>query len=254
MEVVAPIPVAQVVCGTPQTITVHDILRDKPNILEEPEIIIIPDDPPKKKYKYPCPHTNTKWNCRICKGCPHGKLKHRCRECVNTIKISEYHNTQEISDDEIRGSASTLVSLGSKISDDISTTELVPSSTKERKSCEHQKQRSVCIICTPSKRCECGKRKDQCTKCNPELLCECGKRRYGCIKHFPRASCLHGKYKKNCPICYPEKILCNCGKWKTSCKKCNPSLICEHGSRKKTCEKCPHTPRKRKLDTVKSEK
>ena len=81
---------------------------------------------------------------------------------------------------------------------------------RERNKCEHNKQRSKCIICKGSGICEHNKTRYQCIICKGSGICEHNKRRSDCIICKGTEICEHNKRRSTCIICTPKRACQNC--------------------------------------------
>jgi len=106
--------------------------------------------------------------------------------------------------------------------------------------CVHSSRRSGCKICSPNILCHHNCLHQICRICTPENFCEHNLQRKGCKICSPGKFCRHNRQPTKCKICSPN-VICDHGVWRCSCKICTVSIVCQHGGRNSDCLICrPH--------------
>ena len=108
---------------------------------------------------------------------------------------------------------------------------------RARYTCEHGKQKYMCVPCGGSTICEHGKPKYKCVPCGGSEMCEHGRSKYKCVPCGGSAICEHGKQKHTCRQC-DGSAFCEHGKQKYTCRQCDGSAFCEHGVYRASCKTC----------------
>ena len=72
---------------------------------------------------------------------------------------------------------------------------------RERRKCEHNRRKSLCIDCDGSEICEHNKRKSRCIECDGSEICEHGRYRTHCRDCDGSSICEHGRLRNQCKIC-----------------------------------------------------
>ena len=77
------------------------------------------------------------------------------------------------------------------------------------------------------------------------FYCEHNKRRTLCVLCGGQSLCIHGRQKIHCKQCRPKrcKSFCKHGRQKSRCKDCNGVGICEHKRDRYRCKLCMQVPR-----------
>ena len=90
---------------------------------------------------------------------------------------------------------------------------------RQRRKCEHNKERGKCKACGGASICEHNKERSKCKACGGSSICE------------------HNKQRNSCKECGGASI-CEHNKRRSRCKACGGSSICEHNKQRSVCKDC----------------
>jgi len=108
---------------------------------------------------------------------------------------------------------------------------------REKKKCEHGRQRSQCKECVGSSFCEHKRLRSQCKDCGGSQICEHGIQRSHCKDCGGSQICEHGRERRRCVDCDGSQI-CEHKRIRYNCVDCGGVCICEHGRRRCVCKEC----------------
>ena len=108
---------------------------------------------------------------------------------------------------------------------------------RERRKCEHDKQKYQCIDCKGSSFCEHDRRRNICKDCGGTSICIHDRQRSKCRDCGGTSICEHDRQRNVCKDCEGSSF-CEHDRRKNICKDCGGTSICEHDREKNRCKDC----------------
>ena len=108
---------------------------------------------------------------------------------------------------------------------------------KNKRKCEHGKQKAQCKLCGGSKICKHNIQKATCRECGGSQICKHNIQKSKCKECGGSQICKHNIQKSTCREC-GGSALCKHNIQKATCRECDGSQICKHNIRKAQCIIC----------------